>query len=471
MLSHRREPAAPGGIIAAMTDRLPIVDGAPACPFVAFEDDRDARALAPDHRHRCFAEPRPAPRALAHQEAYCLSSAFPVCPTFQDWARREAAAARPAPAGDRAALEEPPVSRPLPPREREPRHAQDGDTPPPIPPRRHQARDWAAPPPWSDEGPGGSGAGARRRRSTRGAGAVRCGEPRPAPAGGMRCGRPRHGRAETASRASRSGARQPAGEDATPPPFLAGRTPSPDDEWGPAAAGWLAARRTAWPERAMTSRPCPGDRRHSARRQRRGGVRGPGRRPRRDVWPAPPPAGPRRPAAGVQPSDAPRRAGRHGTGPPAQGRGSRVVVRAGLGAARRYEAYPPSGRGWPAVLLETVDRGRRAGPRRRRLFFVGPCCWAWAGTPGHRRSSDGGRERGGHGLAEPHPAARADAPGYVVPRRPDVPDREAVRVNLEQLLDANPQFMKNPDRDQDRRPAHDPRHGANELPEEESVEP
>ena len=48
----------------------------------------------PDHRHRCYAEARPAPRALAHQEAYCLSSAFPVCPTFQDWARREAARAR-----------------------------------------------------------------------------------------------------------------------------------------------------------------------------------------------------------------------------------------------------------------------------------------------------------------------------------------------------------------------------------------
>ena len=78
-----------------MTDRgLPIVDGAPACPFVAFADDRDERATSPDHRHRCYAELRPAPRALAHQEAYCLASAFPVCPTFQDWARREAARAR-----------------------------------------------------------------------------------------------------------------------------------------------------------------------------------------------------------------------------------------------------------------------------------------------------------------------------------------------------------------------------------------
>jgi hypothetical protein len=76
-----------------MMERGLPVDGAPACPFVAFEHDRDARATSPDQRHRCFAEPRPAPRALAHQEAYCLSSAFPVCPTFQDWARREAASA------------------------------------------------------------------------------------------------------------------------------------------------------------------------------------------------------------------------------------------------------------------------------------------------------------------------------------------------------------------------------------------
>jgi hypothetical protein len=73
---------------------MPIADGAPACPFVAFEDDRDERATVPDHRHRCYADARPSPRALAHQEAYCLSSAFPVCPTFQDWARRESARAR-----------------------------------------------------------------------------------------------------------------------------------------------------------------------------------------------------------------------------------------------------------------------------------------------------------------------------------------------------------------------------------------
>src|SRR3954449_4011570 len=82
-----------------MSERGLPPDGAPACPFVAFEDDRDARSTVPDHRHRCFAEARPAPRAIAHQEAYCLSSAFPVCPTFQDWARREAARARAAGGG------------------------------------------------------------------------------------------------------------------------------------------------------------------------------------------------------------------------------------------------------------------------------------------------------------------------------------------------------------------------------------
>src|SRR5215210_122903 len=109
-----------------MTDRgLPIVDGAPACPFVAFEDDCDERATSPDHRHRCYAEARPAPRALAHQEAYCLASSFPVCPTFQDWARREAANARQAHGGGDSGAA-----------------ADDA-------PRRNPPREWSAPPPWA----------------------------------------------------------------------------------------------------------------------------------------------------------------------------------------------------------------------------------------------------------------------------------------------------------------------------------
>jgi len=110
-----------------MTERgLPIVDGAPACPFVAFEDERDERATSPDHRHRCYAESKPAPRALAHQEAYCLSSAFPVCPTFQDWARREAARSRQEPPKSSTSMDA----------------VAAGSQP------RNPPRNWAAPPPW-----------------------------------------------------------------------------------------------------------------------------------------------------------------------------------------------------------------------------------------------------------------------------------------------------------------------------------
>ena len=65
-------PARPG-IIEAMTERTAPDAGTLACPFVAFEDDRDERSERPDHRHRCYAEVRPAPRAIAHQEAFCLS--------------------------------------------------------------------------------------------------------------------------------------------------------------------------------------------------------------------------------------------------------------------------------------------------------------------------------------------------------------------------------------------------------------
>ena len=72
-----------------------------ACPFVALELDRDRRSDKPDYRHRCFAEPTPAPRSIAHQEAYCLSPNFAACPVFQDWAVR--AAARPADAASAAA--------------------------------------------------------------------------------------------------------------------------------------------------------------------------------------------------------------------------------------------------------------------------------------------------------------------------------------------------------------------------------
>jgi nucleoid-associated protein YgaU len=154
---------------------LPIADGAQACPFVAFEDERDERATVPDHRHRCYADVRPAPRALAHQEAYCLSTAFPVCPTFQDWARREAARARDAAASAAAAeasagkgaprADAPPTADPeaagigaaaasdladpdLFEPEVDPERSEDDDPHDEDGPRRNPPREWSAPPPW-----------------------------------------------------------------------------------------------------------------------------------------------------------------------------------------------------------------------------------------------------------------------------------------------------------------------------------
>jgi hypothetical protein len=154
-----------------MTERTASDAGAIACPFVAFEDDRDERAEQPDHRHRCYAEVRPAPRALAHQEVFCLATGFAACPSFQDWARREAARARraaasatttgpaPAPADGLAGLARGSAAR---------AHGDDpadgvdalnawtgrsagpgSDLDRPV---RNPQRDWAAPPPWIDPG-------------------------------------------------------------------------------------------------------------------------------------------------------------------------------------------------------------------------------------------------------------------------------------------------------------------------------
>lgn len=238
-----------------MTERgLPIVDGAPACPFVAFDEDRDGRALAPDHRHRCYAEARPAPRALAHQEAYCLSSAFPVCPTFQDWARREAAAARPpqpAPREEREWETPPPVSRPMPPLDREPRHA-PGD----LPPRRNPHRDWAAPPPWTGEGPDPAEAGDDDEVAAPPFLAGRGAEP-------DRWGSEGRGLAGSAAdrlaggelAASRPPDRVPAGHAPYAPRDDEGEEDDEDDE--EADGGWVAAA-PALPARRVVERPAQG---------------------------------------------------------------------------------------------------------------------------------------------------------------------------------------------------------------------
>lgn len=229
-----------------MTERgLPSVDGAPACPFVAFADDRDARATSPDHRHRCYAELVPSPRATAHQEAYCLSSAFPVCPTFQDWARREAAHARGE--GDRpraAPMAQPETAPPV--GETEPSASGNVDqgrsrrlpvAEPPI--RRNPPRDWAAPPPWA---PGGAGSGAARsaRRSTPGDAA---GAP------GLLAGRAEEGRGLAGSAADRLAAGDSPVPDVggDPQPFGAAASTGPDEELAGLVAGRPIVQQPARP--------------------------------------------------------------------------------------------------------------------------------------------------------------------------------------------------------------------------------
>ncbi len=190
-----------------MTER--IADPQAVCPFVALDEDRDHRAPGPDHRHRCFAESPAAPRALAHQAAYCLSGAFAGCPTFVDWARREAAPVKVDEAArsvreagaTRAAVPAPPVG---------PTSRSDGS-----------AKDWTAPPPW------GSAAGAAA------IGAVAAGSAGPPGPEGPAA----HGGVDEAAFDGReaAGAVTPPGTDDAPAPSAAG----PDD-----APAFLAGRST-----------------------------------------------------------------------------------------------------------------------------------------------------------------------------------------------------------------------------------
>jgi LysM repeat protein len=135
-----------------------IADPQAVCPFVALDDDRDHRAPGPDHRHRCFAESPAAPRALAHQAAYCMSGSFASCPTFVDWARREAAPVKAEAAARSPRDAVPPRAAAAPPSGRAAARPGAG------------ASDWSAPPPWgSAAGPapaGGTGALAARGTGT-----------------------------------------------------------------------------------------------------------------------------------------------------------------------------------------------------------------------------------------------------------------------------------------------------------------
>lgn len=147
-----------------MTER--IADPQAVCPFVALDDDRDHRAPGPDHSHRCFADSPAAPRALAHQAAYCLSGSFPGCPTFVDWARREAAPVR-VDAPLRSLRDAGPTrAGAVPPARAVPSTTPVPSTAPVPPAGRSTSRtagsaaDWTAPPPWgSAVGAAAAGAG------------------------------------------------------------------------------------------------------------------------------------------------------------------------------------------------------------------------------------------------------------------------------------------------------------------------
>jgi LysM repeat protein len=249
-----------------------MVDGTTACPFVAFDDDRDARASSPDHRHRCFAELRPAPRALAHQDAYCLSTAFPVCPTFQDWARREAAktvgAGEPTPPGPLPVATEAYRVSPPP-------GADRSDRNPP--------RDWAAPPPWLEPGrPGQPG--------VRPAGPPPASDPGPGPApAGTQVPREATGLAGGVAARLMGGDPDADELDAVPAPRVSRPGPEPrpapagrpgawrdDDDEGDDEEDWEdeAAEVAATPRRRVVPSPEPG--------------RGPGPSRRREREDAPP---------------------------------------------------------------------------------------------------------------------------------------------------------------------------------------
>ncbi len=137
------------GIMPEMTERS-LADRPIACPFLAFDEDRDFRADRPDHRHRCFAETRPAPRAISHQELFCLGGAFAECPTFAAWAAREAAAVRRPTIREadrtRTPTGAPPVGRAAPAAGTAAAAAAAGSA-------SAAERDWLAPPPWVSDDP------------------------------------------------------------------------------------------------------------------------------------------------------------------------------------------------------------------------------------------------------------------------------------------------------------------------------
>ena len=467
------------GIIPAMTERgLPHSDGATACPFVAFEDDRDERSDRPDHRHRCYADIHPAPRAIAHQEAYCLASAFAVCPTFQDWAQREAARARAAgeaqaarAVADRARRGD--EDREVPAagaagraareaadeRDREasdtpriepaaewqgPRPVRHEEVPGAPPPRRNPPRDWAAPPPWAG-GPGGPSAAGPSAGGTAAGG--------PATAGGTAAAAGAAAGGVGAAGAGAAGAGGPltvkTGSSSGP---RGGREPrvespsSPADRESRGLAGSAADRLAAGESLSAGPLERP---QHAA--------------PPAESW-APPRSTDRAQAADEELADlvGPRQRARPLDAPPAgPAVGGRRVPPAGTHHEaddapswehpRRFEAYPTiKSRAAVPGLPRLGIMAAAIGIAALALFLL-PAVLGWfgedrggGGEPGASATPGGGVE-----TASPEPTTPpAPTPQVYVIQSGDTLSSVATRfgVSLDDLLDANQDRIENPDR-------------------------
>jgi hypothetical protein len=71
------------------------------CPYLGLAGDRTVTRTVPDTGHRCYARTPPGSPDEAHQNAFCLSSAYGACPFFRAPEARSQAADTRAPAGRR----------------------------------------------------------------------------------------------------------------------------------------------------------------------------------------------------------------------------------------------------------------------------------------------------------------------------------------------------------------------------------